>query len=79
MESDGITIIGINPESGNNRANQVTADIFYNGIKVTEARLGIDIETVFVLFIDGSFCFLKEEPMCFSISLRRAVWKALRR
>ena len=59
MESDEITIIGINPGSSNHRAAQITGDIFHDGIRVTEIRFCIDIETIFVLIIDGSFDLFK--------------------
>ena len=59
MESDEITIIGINPGSSNHRAAEITGDIFHDGIRVTEVRFCIDIETIFVLIIDGSFDLFK--------------------
>ena len=59
MESDEVTIIGINPGSSNHRAAQITGDIFHDGIRVTEIRFCIDIETIFVLIIDGSFDLFK--------------------
>ena len=59
MESDEVTIIGINPGSSNHRAAQITGDIFHDGIRVTEVRFCIDIETIFVFFIDGSLDLFK--------------------
>ena len=59
MESDEITIIGINPGGSNHRATEITGDIFHDGIRVTEVRFCIDIETIFVLIIDGSFDLFK--------------------
>ena len=76
MEGYVFTIIGINAGGGNNGATKVTADVFYNGVGVTEIWFCIDIKPIFVFFVNGSFRF---DPIRTSSSLRRAVWKALRR
>lgn len=72
-------IIGINAGGGNNRAAEITADVFYNSVSITEIWFCIDIKTVFIFFVNGSLVFLKEGPIRFSSSFRSAVWKALRR
>jgi len=61
VESHVLTIIGINTGSGNNRPGEITADVFYNRVSVAEIRLGIDIEAVFIFFVNGSFCFFKRK------------------
>ena len=67
MESDEVTIIGINPGSSNHRAAQITGDIFHDGIRVTEVRFCIDIETIFVFFIDGNPGLFKSGADAFSL------------
>lgn len=59
VEGHIFTIIGINAGGCNNRASEITADVFYHGVSVAEIRFGIDIETVFVLFVNGSFSFFE--------------------
>ena len=59
MESYVLTIIGINAGGCNNRAAEVTADVFYNSVSVAEIWLGIDIESIFVFLVYGSFCFFE--------------------
>ncbi len=59
VEGHVITIIGINAGSGNDRTAEITADIFYNSIRVAEIWFGIDIETIFIFFVNGSFCFFE--------------------
>ena len=59
VEGHVLPVIGINTGSGDNRASEVAADVFYNGICVTEVWLGTDIEAIPVLFIDGGFRFFE--------------------
>ena len=59
VESDVTAIIGIDAGRGNNGAAEVAADVFYNAAGVTEVWLCIDIETVFIFFVDGSFRFFE--------------------
>ena len=54
MESDIFAIIGIDPGSGNDRTAEVAADVFDDSIGVAEIGLGIDIETIFIHFVNGS-------------------------
>lgn len=79
MESNILPVIMINAGGGNNRPAKVSADIFDNDIRVTFVRLGINIKPVFIFLVTEGFCFLKEGPILASISLRRAVRKALRK
>ena len=59
VESHIITIIRINARGGNNRPPQVTADVFYDSVRVAEIGFGINIETVFILFVNGGFGLFK--------------------
>lgn len=47
-------IIGVNAGGGNDRTPKVTADVFYDSAGAAEIRFGIDIEAVFVFFVNGS-------------------------
>ncbi len=59
MEGDKVTIIFVDPGSGNYRASQVTPDIFCNGFGVTFVRLGIYVEAVLMLAVAAGFCFFE--------------------
>ena len=65
VESHVLPVIGINAGSGDDRASEVAADVFYNGISVTEIRFGIDIEAIFVLFVDSGLRFFERSPDAF--------------
>ena len=66
VEGHIFPIIGINAGGGNNRAAEITADVFYNSVSVTEVWFGIDIETVFVFSVNIGFCLFKGGPdACF--------------
>lgn len=55
VEGDQVTIIGINAGSGNDRSTKITPNVFGNDSGVAFIGFGIDIETIFVIFIAGSF------------------------
>ena len=57
MKGHVSAIVRINSGGGNNRASKITADIFNDGIRITEVRLGINIESIFVFAIDGGLDF----------------------
>lgn len=59
MESDRISIIGINPGSSNHRYSRIAADVFYHSPRIAEIRFCIDIETMFVFSITERFDFFK--------------------
>ena len=59
VESHIVPIIRINAGSGNDGPPKVTADIFYDSVSVTEIRFSVDIEAVFILFVNGSFGLFK--------------------
>ena len=49
VKGDKVTIIAVNPGCGDNRPPQIASNVFYGSFWVTFIRLGIDIETVFVI------------------------------
>lgn len=59
VESHIVPIVRINARGGNNRASEVTADVFYDCVSVAEVGFGINIETVFILFINDRFSLFK--------------------
>lgn len=59
MEGDKVTIILINPGSGNDRASKVAADVFYDGFRITFVWFGIHIEALFMLPIAAGFYLFK--------------------
>ena len=59
VESDRISIIGINPGSSNHRSSKITADVFYHSPRIAEIRFRIDIETMFVFSVTERFDFFK--------------------
>ena len=59
VESDIFTIIGINTFEGNDRSSKIAADVFYNGIGITEIRFCIDIKAVFIFVVNKCFGFLE--------------------
>lgn len=59
VEGHVFPIIGINAGSGNNGTAEVTADVFYNSVRVTEIWFCIDIKTVFIFFVYGSLCLFE--------------------
>lgn len=62
VEGDVFPIIGIDARGGNNRPAEITADVFYNRVRVTEIWFCIDIKTVFIFSVNGSFCFFEGRP-----------------
>lgn len=59
VESHIFPIVGIDAGGGNDRPAKVAADIFDNSIRITEIWFGIDIETVFILFVNVGFGLFK--------------------
>jgi len=55
MKSDRLTIIGVNPGSGNDRTTEVTADIVGNLMGITDIGFGIDIKPLGTEFINQGF------------------------
>lgn len=52
MESHIFPIVRIDAGGGNDRTPKVAADIFNDGIRITEIGFGIDIEAVFIFFVN---------------------------
>ena len=59
VESDKISIIFIDPWSGDYRTAKITADIFNDGFGVTFVGFGIDIETVFMFPVAESLALFE--------------------
>lgn len=59
VESDAVPIIVINAGSGDDRPSKVTADILRHRFRITFVWFCIDIETILVVFIAGSFYLFK--------------------
>ena len=59
MESDIVTVIGINARSSNDRSPKIPADIFHDGVGVTKIGFCIDIEAIFIFFINGGLGLFK--------------------
>lgn len=59
VKSNMFTIVRINTRGCDDWTTKVMTDVFYYSIKITKIRFCIDIETIFVLLINCSFCFLE--------------------
>lgn len=79
VESNKAAVIFVNPECGDYRTPEIAANIFDGCQGGAVVGLCIYIEIFFVLPVTAGIDFLKEGPIMASISLSRAVWKALRR
>ena len=55
VEGDKVTIIFINTGSGDDRAAKITANVFGDYLWIAFIGFCVDIETIFVIFIAGSF------------------------
>ena len=65
MEGYILPIIGINAGRGNDRASEITTDVFYNGVSVAEIRFGIDIEPIFIFSVNGRLSFFERRADTF--------------
>ena len=74
VKGNQITVIRINAGSSDNRSAKVTTDVIKNGFGIATVGLGINIETIGMIFI-----FLNEFPSLCCISLSRAERKEFRR
>ncbi len=59
MESHILAIIGINSGRSDRGAPKIPADIFYHSIRITKVWFCINIESLFILTVDGAFHFFK--------------------
>lgn len=55
MKGDGITIIMVNPFCGDDRASEISADVFNNIRRITFVIFGIYIEAIDMIFINVRF------------------------
>ena len=77
VENDIFTIIGIDTVKGNNRSSQIPADVFYNGIGITEIWFCVDIETVFIFAVNMGFGFLERWTDTFFHLIKKSGLKSL--
>ena len=59
MESNGISIIPIDPGCGYDGSAKISANVFSNYFRIAKIGLGIDIEALFVLTVTFRFNFFK--------------------
>lgn len=59
MESDVLTVIGVNTGKCNDRVSQVTADMFNYSICIGKGRFCIDMKAVLVFAVDKCFGLFK--------------------
>ena len=59
VEGDKVAIILVNSGSGNDGTTKITANILCNDFRITFIRFGINIESMFVLFVTGGFDFFE--------------------
>lgn len=62
MESNKITVIPVNPRSGNDRPSKIASDILHDSFRVAFIGLGIDVEAVFVFPVTAGLYFFKGWP-----------------
>lgn len=54
VKCDRITIVSVNAGGGDNRAAEVSADVFCDNGRIAEIRFGIDVETIFLIMVNRS-------------------------
>lgn len=59
VESHIIAIVRINAGGGNDRTSKVTADVFYDRVSAAGSWFGVDIEAIFIFFVNGSLGLFK--------------------
>lgn len=59
MESDGLSIIAVDPGCGYDGSAKVASHIFSNDFRIAEIGFGIDIEALLVLAVTSGFYFFK--------------------
>ena len=62
MESNGISIIPIDPGCGYDGPAKITANVFSNYFRIAKIGFCIDIEALFVLTVTFRFYFFKRSP-----------------
>lgn len=73
MKSHHLPIVGINPGKGNDRASKIPADVFNDGFRVAEIGLCINIESIFVSMVNGSFNLFERGPRRFCSLFNKTV------
>ena len=79
VESNGISVMLINPGCDNNGSDKIAADVFGDYFWITKIRFGIDNRSRVRAGCNSSLLFFKEGLILLFSSFSRAVWKALRR
>lgn len=59
VESEGRPIVAVNAGRGNNRAAEVSADVFCDNGRITEIRFGINVETIYLITVNRGFDFFE--------------------
>lgn len=59
MKGDIFAIIGINTIQSDHRPPEISADVFDNGIGITQVWFCINVEAIFILLINESFDFFE--------------------
>lgn len=59
VECDKITIVSVNAGGGNNRAAEVSADVFCDNGRIAEIRFGIDVEPIFLITVNRGLNFFE--------------------
>lgn len=59
VESNGISIIPVNPGSDNYWPSKIVADVFSHYFRIAEIRFGIDIEALLMLSVTFRFHFFE--------------------
>lgn len=59
VESNLFAVIRIDTVQSDNRAAEVTGDVFDHGFGITEVGFGVDIETIFIFTVNMCFYLFK--------------------
>jgi len=65
VKSDIFAIVTVDAGSGNYRASKIAADIFHNLLWIAFLGLCINVETIFVVPVNGGFHFFERRPKMF--------------
>ena len=59
VECYAFTVIRIYASECNHRTPKISANILENSLRITKIWFGINIKTIFIFFVNKSFCFLE--------------------
>lgn len=62
VKGNRLSIIGVNPGSGNGRSAKIAANIFNNGSGVGHVRFSVNIEPILTMLINKGFRFFERRP-----------------